>query len=36
MDLTEEQLVAEMPPATNTPDDVVETITFPYGEVKGE
>lgn len=36
MDLTEEQLVAEMPPATNTPDDVAEPITFSYGEVKGE
>lgn len=36
MDLTEEKLVAEMPPATNTPDDVVEPIVFPYGEVKGE
>lgn len=36
MDLTEEQLVADMPPATNTPADVVEPIVFPYGEVKGE
>nr|DAK39077.1 MAG TPA: hypothetical protein [Caudoviricetes sp.]DAK95918.1 MAG TPA: hypothetical protein [Caudoviricetes sp.] len=36
MDLTEEQLVAEMPPATNTPDDVVEPITFPCGEVRSE
>ena len=34
MDLTEEQLVAAMPPATRTPDDVVEPIVFPYGEVK--
>lgn len=36
MDLTEEQLVAEMPPATNTPDDVVTPITFPCGEVRSE
>lgn len=36
MDLTEEKLVADMPPATSTHDNVVEPIMFPYGEVKGE